>query len=98
MKKAFRTWPFFFFIFLLDRFFFLPGRMEGSWQYQKGAYMGDPISFERIDIVNNFQLKIAESSKKSNSCYLLGCYFGRLYLLDTQTLDYSKYVKFNGFE
>ncbi len=98
MKKLLRTWPFFAFIFLLDRFFFLPGRMEGSWQYEKGFYMGDPITFEHIDIVDNFQLKIAESSKKINSCYLLGCYFGNLYLLDKETLDYSKYVKYEGFE
>ena len=71
---------------------FLPSRMDATWEYEKGTNMGDPISFENIDIVNNFEIKIQKSGE-SNSCYLLGCYFGNLYLLDSQTLKYTKYVK-----
>lgn len=97
MKKIIRILPFLLFVLLLDRFFFLPGRMDGNWQYQKGYFFGDPISFDQIDIINNFELKISESTQKTKSCYLLGCYFGKLYLLDKETLNYSKYSKFEGF-
>ena len=71
--------------------------MDGSWQYEKGTFFGDPITFNQIDIINNFELKISESFKKTKSCYLLGCYFGNLYLLDKETLDCAKYVKSEDF-
>ena len=93
MKKIIRILPFFLFVLLLDRFFFLPGRMDATWEYEKGANLGDPITFENIDILNNFEIQIQKAGEL-NECYLLGCYFGNLYLLDTQTLKYTKYVEF----
>lgn len=87
-------WPLFLFVLILDRFLFLPGRMDGIWQYEKGTYIGNSISFTYdIDIKDNFEIEI-QLDKKIDSFYLLGCYFGTLYLLDKQTFEYSKYVKY----
>lgn len=66
--------------------------MDGSWEYEKGTYLGNSISYENIEIINNFEIQIIKSGK-FDSFYLLGCYFGNLYLLDTQTLEYTKYNK-----
>jgi len=92
MKKIIRTLPFFLFIFLLDRFFFLPGRMDTVWQYESGVFVGDVIAYDNITIINNFEVQISKSYK-FDSFYLLGCYFGRLYLLDKNYLRYTKYVE-----
>ena len=92
MKKIIRILPFFLFVFVLDRFMFLPGRMDATWEYEKGINMGDSVTFDDIYILNNFEIQIQKSGKL-NECYLLGCYFGNLYLLDKQTFKYTKYFK-----
>ena len=48
------------------------------------------FTFDNIEINNNFEIKIQKAGEL-NECYLLGCYFGNLYLLDSQTLKYTKY-------
>lgn len=99
MKKRVEIIPILLFILtllVLDRFLFLPGRMEGTWDYEKSTFIGDSISFSHnIDIVDNFEIKI-QDNKKLDSFYLVGCYFGNLYLLNKETLEYTKYVKFEG--
>ncbi|HNP33141.1 MAG TPA: hypothetical protein PKN96_07595 [Flavobacterium sp.] len=97
IKKILRTWPLFLFILLLDRFFFLPGRMDGTWQYDEGAYIETPINFSNIEIKNNFEVRI-HRDKKSEMFYLLGCYFGRLYLLNEAELNYTKLIEFKEME
>lgn len=91
MRKAVEILLFILVFLVLDRFLFLPGRMNGTWEYKKGTNIGDSITFDNIDIVNNFEVKIS-SSRKLDSFYLLGCYFGTLYLLDKDTLEYTTYV------
>ncbi|MCF6132416.1 hypothetical protein [Flavobacterium wongokense] len=92
MKKTFRILPLLLFLLLIDRFMFLPGRMDGIWQYDNGVFMGDPITYDDIVILNNFEIQISKSGKL-HSCYLLGCYFGNLFLLDTYTLQYTRYIE-----
>lgn len=67
--------------------------MNGTWEYQTGTNIGDSITFDNIDIVNNFEVKIS-TRKKLDSFYLLGCYFGTLYLLDKDTMEYTVYEKY----
>ena len=69
--------------------------MDNIWEYEFGTFVGDPISYDNIDIINNFDIKISKTGK-FDSFYLLGCYFGNLYLLNTQTLEYTKYTKLEG--
>jgi hypothetical protein len=92
MKKIFRILPLFLFLFLIDRFMFLPGRMDGIWQYETGTFAGDPIAYDNITIINNFEVQISKSSE-FDSFYLLGCYFGRLYLLENTSLEFTKYIE-----
>lgn len=65
--------------------------MDGIWQYETGFHAGDSVAFNDIDIVSNLEIKI-HSNRKTASFYLLGCYFGNLYLLEKESLDYTKYV------
>jgi hypothetical protein len=67
--------------------------MDGTWHYEYGTYIGDSIIFQNIDIVNNFEVKIREN-KKLDSFYLVGCYFGTLYLLNKDNLEYTVYVEY----
>ncbi|QBZ98102.1 hypothetical protein [Flavobacterium sangjuense] len=66
--------------------------MDATWEYEKGTNLGDPITFDNIEIINNFEVMVRKAGE-FNSCYLLGCYFGNLYLLDSKTLKYTKYVE-----
>ncbi|MFN3968281.1 hypothetical protein [Flavobacterium sp.] len=97
MRKAVEIVLFLLVVFVFDRFLFLPGRMNGTWDYKTGTNIGDSITFENIDIVNNFEVKIS-NSKKLDSFYLLGCYFGTLYLLDKDTLEYTVYEEYESLE
>src|SRR6476660_3075945 len=90
MKKIINIVPFLLFAFLLDRFFFLPGRMDRLWQYESGDYIAEIIAYDDITIINNFEIKISKS-QKFDSFYLLGCYFGNLFLLEKQSLRYTTY-------
>ena len=47
---------------------------------------------EEAIIINNFEIQIQKAGEL-NECYLLGCYFGNLYLLDSQSLKYTKYTE-----
>jgi hypothetical protein len=97
VKKRVEILLFILVILVLDRFLFLPGRMNGTWEYRTGTNIGDSITFENIDIVNNFEVKIS-TSKKLDSFYLLGCYFGTLYLLDKDTMEYTVYEEYESLE
>ncbi len=93
MRKIIRAWPFFLALLVFDRFLFLPGRMAGTWEYEQGKYIGETITFEQnIDIISNFEIKIS-GNRQLDSFYLLGCYFGTLFLLDKDTLGYTTYVE-----
>lgn len=93
MRKPVEILLFVLVLLVLDRFLFLPGRMNGTWEYQTGTNIGDSITFDNIDIVNNFEVKIS-TRKKLDSFYLLGSYFGTLYLLDKDTMEYTVYEKY----
>lgn len=72
--------------------------MDGNWQYETGTYIADTVSYDNIEIIDNFEVKIRKSSN-FDSFYLLGCYFGRLYLLEKQTLKYTEFseIEVSGF-
>lgn len=85
-----------FLIIVGDRFLFLPDRLNGIWEFEKGIYIGDPISqIQNIKVLNNFEIVISKN-KKSASFYVIGCYFGGLYILEKETLRYTRYSRFEG--
>ena len=71
--------------------------MDATWEFENGTDMGNPITFDNIDIINNFEIQIQKAGEL-NTCYLLGCYFGNLYLLDTQTLKYTRYTELEEYD
>ena len=85
-----------FLIIAVDRFLFMPNRINTLWEFETGNFIGDPISqIQNIKILNNFEIEIYKN-KKSASFYVIGCYFGGLYLLEKETFKYNKYSKFGG--
>lgn len=83
-------------IIVIDRFFFLPDRINTAWEFEKGNFIGDPITkIQNIKVLNNFEIEISKN-EKSASFYVIGCYFGGLYLLEKNTLKYNKYSEFEG--
>lgn len=75
-----------FLIFVTDRFLFLPNRINTTWEFEKGNFIGDPITkIQNIKVLNNFEIEISKN-EKSASFYVIGCYFGGLYLLEKETL------------
>ena len=94
MKRIFGMLPLLLFVFVIDRLMFLPGRMNGEWHYEKGTYLGDSIAFDsNIEILSNVEIEIQKNQKFDNF-YLLGCYFGTLYLLNKTTLEYTVYERY----
>jgi hypothetical protein len=71
--------------------------MNGTWEYQTGTNIGDSITFDNINIVSNFEVKIS-THRKLDSFYLLGCYLGTLYLLDKNKIEYTVYEKYKPME
>ncbi|MWB96419.1 hypothetical protein GON26_18810 [Flavobacterium sp. GA093] len=66
------------------------------FEYETGVYVGDPISAsQNIIIKNNFEIQISKN-ENSNSFYVLGLYFGELYLLEKNTFKYTHYTEFQG--
>ena len=85
-----------FLIIVIDRFLFMPDRINTAWEFEKGNFIGDPITkIQNIKVLNNFEIEISKN-EKSASFYVIGCYFGGLYLLEKETLKYNKYSEFEG--
>ncbi|WP_396171611.1 hypothetical protein [Flavobacterium sp.] len=98
MNKLSRLILILFLIIAADRFLFMPNRMSAVWEFETGKYIGDPISKDQnIKVLNNFEIEISKNDK-SASFYVIGCYFGAMFLLEKDTLKYTKYVVFEGSE
>ena len=80
---------------ILDRFLFMQKRLLNSlFQFESGVYIGDPISTsQNIKLKNNLEIQISKN-EKSKSFYVLGFYFGELYLLEKETLKFTEYIEF----
>ena len=77
-------------IFLVDRYAIMPDRLKGIWEFQKGAYIRDPIVYRQ-----HFSLKGSIIVFKSGEKFILvGCYFGQLFMYDPIYGDISRYSRF----
>lgn len=101
MKKYIKPLIFTVIIMLLigDRLILMPNRVDGIWSYCSGTYLGDPIgckqdfllSENKIIFTRN-KLELDVISKKN--IYLLGIYFGYMYMYDNESKEviiYSRY-------
>jgi hypothetical protein len=96
MNKLSKVILILFLIIVVDKFLFMPKRLNAIWEFEKGIYIGDPISqIQNIKVLNNFVIEISKN-ENSATFYVLGSYFGDLYLLEKKTLKYTKYSRFEG--
>ena len=92
MKKSIKLILIVLLIIIGDRFLFMSNRLNNVWEFETGNYIGDPISKKQnILVKNNFEIKIYKNNK-SAFYYLLGCYYGELFLLEKGTLKYTRYT------
>lgn len=91
-------------LFVADRYLWMTDRAKKTWVNQSGRNLGDPIAYNQ-----DFDIKDSEIIFKNNKTedeypfvfrnrqskfYLLGCYFGTLYIRDLnrkETIVYSDY-------
>lgn len=96
MNKSSKLILIFISIFVMDRFLFMPDRLDTVWEFETGNYIGDPISKnQNIKVINNYEIMISKNGE-SSSFYVVGCYLGNLYLLEKESLKYNRYIKFEG--
>lgn len=95
MKKTFISITIILLTLILDRFLFMEKRLVNNlFEFEKGVYVGDPISTsQNIKLKNNFEIQISKN-ENSKSFYVLGIYFGELYLLEKETLRFTEYAEF----
>ncbi len=80
-------------LFIIDRFTWMPERVKILWRYESGYGFGDPIAYNQDFILNGSEILFKEFKQKEefpvmyhnrqSKFYLLGCYFGKLYIYDT---------------
>ena len=89
-KKAYYFLIALVFILLVDRYAFMPNRLRGTWEFQKGAYIRDPIVYsQHFHLEGHFI-----AFKSGEKFFLLGCYFGQLFLYDPIYGDITRYSRF----
>ena len=95
MKKAFISITIILLTLILDRFLFMEKRLLNNlFEFERGVYVGDPISAsQNIKLKNNFEIQISKNGN-SKSFYVLGIYFGELYLLEKESLRFAEYAEF----
>jgi len=79
-------------LFVFDRYFWMPNRTKYMWLQGSGRNLGDPIAYRQDFVLNDSEI-IFQSKKSINEYpsvkenrkskfYLVGCYFGNLYIYD----------------
>lgn len=82
-----------FLLFVIDRFTWMSERVKGkTWMKESGRNLGDPIAYKWDFTLNGSDLVFNDNKNKEDypfvfknrqsKFYLLGCYFGNLYILD----------------
>ncbi|MET0946467.1 MAG: hypothetical protein ABWY22_13730 [Flavobacterium sp.] len=95
MKKTFISITIILLVLIVDRFLFMEKRLLNNlFEFERGVYVGDPISAsQNIKLKNNFEIQISKN-ENSKSFYVLGIYFGELYLLEKGSLRFTEYAEF----
>jgi hypothetical protein len=84
----------FFLLFIIDRYTWMPERVQGkAWLHESGRGLGDPIVYKWDFKLNGSEIIFNNNNKskedypyvyrnRQSEFYLLGCYFGNLYIFD----------------
>ncbi len=87
--------------FISDRYVWMPKRVEQVWLQQSGRNLGDPIAYNQDFILSDSKV-IFHGIKSTNEYpsvmgnrkskfYLVGCYFGLLYIYDINRKEITTY-------
>lgn len=101
-KKILFGFIFLVILIVMDRYFWMPNRTKQLWLQESGRNLGDPIAYKQDFILNNSEI-IFQGVKSTNEFptvmenrkskfYLTGCYFGILYIYDTERKELTKYI------
>lgn len=72
MNKTLKLILILFLIIIVDRFLFMPDRINTIWEFEKGNYIGDPISqIQNIKVLNNFEIEISKNEKSASFMLLV---------------------------
>ncbi|MFA7444646.1 MAG: hypothetical protein WCY89_01765 [Flavobacteriaceae bacterium] len=80
-------------LFIIDRFTWMPERVKGkTWMQESGRSLGDPMIYKWDFVLNGSEIVFNDNKSeedypfvfrnRQSKFYLLGCYFGNLYILD----------------
>jgi hypothetical protein len=90
-------------VFMIDRYFFMENRLNNIWMFNSGRNFGEPLSINQNFILKNNRIQFINFFDKENfpktykntqsSFYLLGSYFGNLYIWDIERKEITVYSK-----
>ncbi|KGO87977.1 hypothetical protein Q765_02600 [Flavobacterium rivuli WB 3.3-2 = DSM 21788] len=84
-------------LLIIDRFLWMPERVETSWLNERGRNLGDPISCNQDFKLNGSEIIFLNNKdsvdyptvykNRKGDFYLAGCYFGYLFIYDKSKDD-----------
>jgi len=84
-------------LLVIDRFLWMPERIETLWLNERGRNLGDPISYNQDFKLNGSKIIFLNNKDSVNypgvyqnrkgNFYLTGCYFGYLFIYDKSKDD-----------
>lgn len=88
-------------LIIVDRYTWMPERSKKAWLQESGRNLGDPIAYQQDFILKDSEI-IFQGIKSTNEYpavmenrkskfYLAGCYFGKLYIYDSQRKEITIY-------
>jgi hypothetical protein len=89
-------------LFITDRYLWMPERVKEVWTWESGIGLGDPIAYKQNFILNGSEITFVNFKDKEHwskvykntqsKFYFAGCYFGTLYIYDTQKGKIAIYI------
>jgi hypothetical protein len=76
--------------FVVDRYVLTPIRLEGTWEFQIGHYIRDPIVYKQHFELRSDTIYFTTGEK----CLLVGCYFDQLFMYDIDHKVITRYSRY----
>jgi hypothetical protein len=77
-------------LFVVDRYVFTPAKLKGTWEFQIGHYIRDPIVYKQHFELSSDTIYFTTGEK----CLLIGCYFDQLFMYD---IDHKVITRYNRY-
>jgi len=90
-------------ILIIDRFTWMPNRVNGLYLWESGPSLGDPISYNYDFNIDGTTIKFKEfinkefwpeiDKNRNHKLYFAGCYLGNLYIYNVDSQKLIIYTK-----